>query len=299
MKVSTARRILGVFQRLPVRVYIWSLDRQITWTPSRKIRRNHTFTSETIAGRNIGWLDKHNTTRGVIIHLHGGGYTSGPFAQMWDWLAELTHRTGLAAAMIDYRLGSEAPYPAAPDDAEAVLKALGATGVLGPDTPWALIGDSAGGGLSVVTCRRLLDQGSPVPDCLVLASPFVDMRLDHPDIPALDPKDPSISVELLERGKALYAPDEDYNNPELSPTEARLHDFPPTHIRVGTDEIFLPDITIFNDKLTTAGVETDFHIEPSGIHVYPMLIDDDMCQRALASQAHFITRHLELDTTAP
>ncbi|MEM9891319.1 MAG: alpha/beta hydrolase [Actinomycetota bacterium] len=299
MKVSTARRILGIFQRLPVGVYIWSLDNQITWTPSRKIRRNHTFTSETIAGRNVGWLDKHNATHGVIIHLHGGGYTSGPFAQMWDWLADLANRTGLAAAMIDYRLGSEAPYPAAPDDAEAVLNEMGASGVLTPDTPWALIGDSAGGGLSLVTCRRLLDRGGPVPHCLVLASPFVDMRLNHPDIPALDPKDPSISVELLERGKALYAPSQDYNNPELSPTEARLDDLPPTHIRVGTDEIFLPDITIFNDKLTTAGVETDFHIEPGGIHVYPMLIDDDMCQRALTSQAQFIKRHLELDTTTP
>ncbi|MEL6982629.1 MAG: alpha/beta hydrolase, partial [Actinomycetota bacterium] len=123
-------------------------------------------------------------------------------------------------------------------------------------------------------------------------SPFVDMRLDHPDIASLDRKDPSISVELLERGKAVYAPGQDDSNPELSPTEARLDDLPPTHIRVGTDEIFLPDITTFNNKLTAAGVETDFHTEPGGIHVYPMLIDDDMCQRALASQASFITHHL-------
>ncbi|MEM7272059.1 MAG: alpha/beta hydrolase [Actinomycetota bacterium] len=296
MKVSTARRILGVFQRLPVGFYIWTLDQQITMRPSRKIQKTHSFSAETLAGVEVGWLNRDNAKRGVIVHIHGGGYTSGPFAAMWDWLADQCMRTGLAGIMIDYRLAGEASYPAAPDDCETVLRQLAADGVIGGDVPFVLMGDSAGGGLTLVTCRRLIDGGGPAPACLVLASPFVDMRLEHPDIAALDPRDPSISVEMLERGKAVYAPGHDYSNPELSPTEMRLDDLPPVHMVVGTDEIFLPDIEIFHHKLQAAGVETDFHIEPGGIHVYPMLIDDDMCQRALASQAAFVTRQLGLET---
>ncbi|MEM8926019.1 MAG: alpha/beta hydrolase fold domain-containing protein [Actinomycetota bacterium] len=293
MKVSTARRILGVFQRLPVGFYIWSLDQQITMEPSRKIKSKHAFEKGSVAGVDVGWLDRHNADRGVLVHVHGGGYTSGPFAAMWDWLADLCARTGMAGVMMDYRLGGAAAHPAAPDDTEAVILQLGKDGAL--DAPWAMIGDSAGGGLSLVTTRRLLDGNGPVPNCLILASPFVDMRLDHPDIPRLDKLDPSISVEMLERGKAQYAPGRDYSDPELSPTEARLDDLPPVHLRVGSDEIFLPDIEIFHDKLVAAGVEVDFHVEPGGIHVYPMLIDDDMCQRALASQAQFVHQHLGLD----
>lgn len=290
MKVSTARRVLGIFQRLPVGFYIWTLDRQITMTPSRRVRGRHEFEQDMVDGIGVGWIDRHHADRGVLVHVHGGGYTSGPFAAMWAWLADLCARTGMAGVMVDYRLGGEAPYPAAPDDVEQVIGKLGADGVL--DVPWAIIGDSAGGGLALVTARRLLDGTGPMPGCLVLASPFVDMRLDHPDIAALDRRDPSISVEMLERGRARYAPGQDLSNPELSPTEARLDDLPPVHLRVGTDEIFLPDIELFAAKLRAADVVLDYHVEPGGIHVYPMLIDDEMSQRALASQAAFVIDHL-------
>ena len=88
-------------------------------------------------------------------------------------------RCQLAGLLVDYRLAGDAPYPAAVDDALAVTTALSAGGETAHGR-WALSGDSAGGGLAAVICRRLVAHGHTMPAGLVLMSPWVDMPDDPP-----------------------------------------------------------------------------------------------------------------------
>jgi len=291
MDMETARRQLTLFSKLPVQVYELALRMVRMPKPPKRLAQTHNVSRERVSRIPYIWINKQNASNGVLIHTHGGGYTAGPFEAMWDWLCELCDHTEMAGVLIDYRKASKAPYPAAPDDVQTVIEHLAAQGNL-KGGKWAIVGDSAGGALSLIVCRRLLDKGEIVPACLVVCSPFVNMALDNPDTSKFEKLDISISRKLLTRGIAKYAPGEDLKNPELSPINARIDDFPPVNMCVGTNEMFLPDIRDYRDRLAKAGVELEYHEEPEAIHVYPIIVNSDESRRAVASQTKFLLTRL-------
>jgi acetyl esterase/lipase len=85
---------------------------------------------------------------------------------------------------VDYRLAPEHPFPAAADDAAAVLRwALDHAGELGADPSRVAVGgDSAGGNLAAVACQDLRDQGGPQPALQLLIYPGTDFRGGHPSV---------------------------------------------------------------------------------------------------------------------
>lgn len=127
---------------------------------------------------------------GVLVYLHGGGWTLGDL----DTFEEVCRRLAVAAGCLvvapDYRLAPEHPYPAALDDALATLRwvttapaALAAVPGLGGDLAASLAriavgGDSAGGNLAAAACLRLRDQGAPLPAMQLLIYPALRARFD-------------------------------------------------------------------------------------------------------------------------
>lgn len=259
--------------------------------PPVGVQREHAVEEVTVGGVRSVWLDRDRAPRGVLVYLHGGGYTAGPVAQQWEWLATMCRRSELAGLLVDYRLAGDAPYPAAVEDAYAVMTALSRDGVTTPGR-WALAGDSAGGGLAAVTCRRLVAHGDSIPTALLLMSPWVDMRLTHPQIPAAEMMDPMLSRRVLAPSVRQYAGAHDLGDPELSPVEADLRGFPPVHLSVGTDEMFLPDICLFRDRLEAAGVAVEYLEQPGGIHTYPIILGAPEAQAAVDAQRRFLQQHL-------
>ena len=87
----------------------------------------------------------------TVVHFHGGGYCVGSPAEARDWAAHLSARAGCRVVLPEYRLAPEHPFPAAVDDAHAVLSA-----VLGDAASGAVVvsGDSAGGGLGLARSPR-------------------------------------------------------------------------------------------------------------------------------------------------
>ena len=103
--------------------------------------------------------------RPVIVYFHGGGFMLGDSACYADLCGELAAQTGLPVVSVDYRLAPEHPFPAAPDDCEAaarwIAQAAPALGV--PATGLALMGDSAGGNLAIVTAQALAARPAALP----------------------------------------------------------------------------------------------------------------------------------------
>jgi acetyl esterase len=110
---------------------------------------------------------------GLLVYFHGGGFASGSVAGYDRRLRRLARRTGWDVLGVDYRLAPEHPFPAAVDDAEAALR--WAQTSLSAGRPVVGIGDSAGGALTAVGCRRLRDSGGPLPAGQVLLYPVTDM----------------------------------------------------------------------------------------------------------------------------
>lgn len=293
MDMKQAKRLSRILQKLPPSVNDWMMGRLRAPLPPKAGRRDHSIGEQTADGVRIVWIDRHLTPRGTLVFFHGGGYVNGPVAQQWTWLAELCARCSMAGVLIDYRKGGTAPYPAAPDDGQAAILELVSNGPIDP-TRWAIVGDSAGAGLGLVVCRRLLDGGHPSPNCLVLASPYVDMRLGHPEIPELERLDPMLSRSYLARIADVYAPGQDLANPELSPLLAELDGFPPTHLCWGTHEIFMYDVKEFAEALGHSGVEVTAIEQPGGIHAYVLIDAAAEAQAAIDSEVDFLEEHLEV-----
>lgn len=74
----------------------------------------------------------------LVIYLHGGGWISGSRTDYAERFAALVSR-GISVASIDYRLVTEASFPAQQDDIYAVVKALRSN-----ENPIFVMGASAG-----------------------------------------------------------------------------------------------------------------------------------------------------------
>jgi acetyl esterase len=87
------------------------------------------------------------SARATYLHLHGGGFVYGGARLQDARLEAIALECEVRVVSVEYRLAPEHPYPAAPDDCEAVARSLDGALVIG--------GESAGANLAVVTLARL------------------------------------------------------------------------------------------------------------------------------------------------
>ena len=118
---------------------------------------------------------------GVLVHLHGGGWTIGDLDTHDHPCRTLCAEAGIVVVSVDYRLAPEHPFPAAVDDSWAALQwaAEHAAEIGGDAARLAVGGDSAGGNLAAVLALMARDAGGPALGLQLLVYPSVDNRADH------------------------------------------------------------------------------------------------------------------------
>jgi acetyl esterase len=101
----------------------------------------------------------------LLLYCHGGGFVVGGIDTHDSLCRQLALRSGGAVLSLDYRLAPQHRFPAAQDDAWAVLRWLREHGAarlgLDPDR-LAVGGDSAGGTLAAVAAIHARDAGLPL-----------------------------------------------------------------------------------------------------------------------------------------
>ena len=257
-------------------------------SPPKRVRREHAVLTEDIAGVRCVWLDKHKAATGVMVYLHGGAYLFGPFKEQWVWMSYIARKLGMACVMVDYRLAPEHPFPAALDDAVGVIRYLSSQGVLRSGR-WVIAGDSAGGGLAVATAMQLRDQRAPLPDRLLLLSPWLDVTLSHGDIPAIAPRDPMIWFEGTQMVGTAYAGEHDPKSPLVSPVYGDPTGLPAILMQGGSAEILAPDLRLFHTQCQQAGVQITYEEYRGAFHVFPMaLLMLPESRRAMRRELRFL-----------
>lgn len=201
---------------------------------------------------------------GIYLHLHGGGFVYGSASLQDDRLERLARGAGLAVVSVEYRLAPESPYPAAPDDCEAVALWLAETGSaeFGTDR-LAIGGESAGANLAVVTLVRLRDRhGFSGFRAAVLSSGVYDLTLSgFAETTVAEP-----NREELDRAFAQYAAGASRRDAELSPIHADLHDLPHALFAVGTLDPLLADSIRMAERWLRAGNTARVTVVPGGVH---------------------------------
>lgn len=223
-----------------------------------------------LAGMRSAWtrLKVPHGSRHAILYCHGGGYTSGNLGYSRVLSSKLAHATGYDVLSFEYRLAPEFPYPAAVEDALRAWDSLMLQGYGAQDV--VLAGDSAGGNLALVLCRRLKEAGRRLPGALVLMSPWTDMTMSGASYAERAEIDPMLTPEYIEAVRVAYAGGRDYSSPDLSPLFADLVHFPPTLIQAGDHEILYSDAEALSHALERAGVPCRFEVSEGMWHVFQM-----------------------------
>jgi acetyl esterase/lipase len=261
------------------------LDRICGSLLPRYVAVEHVTTgSGTVGGVPGLWLRPRDAMPGAkILYLHGGGYIGTSPNMYTAFGGHLARATRCEIFVADYRLAPEFPYPAALEDALAVLAALSEKD--GPDAPLFLAGDSGGGGLAGSVLYECGRRGLPIPRGVLLFSPEISLRLDEPSVTENAGRD--ILPWNVPTNSYLHGVDP--NNVVVS--GADVTEWPPTFVAYGGDELFRDPIRGLVARLRAAGIETDAHEQPGTFHVFPVLVPWAASSRATYARAGaFVSR---------
>ncbi len=221
-----------------------------------------------------------------ILYLHGGSYIAGGEDYSKGFGGILASELVSNVLCLNYRLAPENPFPAALEDAlEAYKYAL----KIFPAPKIAVIGESAGGGLSFSLLLKIKELGLAMPSCVITISPWCDLTMEYATENDCK-KDPVLSCEGLLYSAKLYAGDIELDNPFVSPLYGDLSSMPDSLIFVGTDEVLVHDSIRMYDKLTQHGNKSKLHVEEDLWHVY-VLYGLPESRRAIDKMHEFFLEH--------
>jgi cation diffusion facilitator CzcD-associated flavoprotein CzcO/acetyl esterase/lipase len=244
------------------------------------------ITSAVIGGVDGLWAAPPGTEPdGVLLYLHGGGYSLGSARGYVGFAAQLAAQIGVRAFVPNYRLAPEHPFPAALDDAIACYGGLLEDGY----APGRIIvaGDSAGGGLSLSLAMAIGRRNLPRPAAIGLICPWLDLSADTGGT-RLHVPNPVMTLGMAERWARDYVAGNDSKQPAISPLHGDLRGLPPIVLQYAGDDPLAAD----GDGLVAQAHAAGVTIEPvrfDGMwHAFQMytgiLADSDDAVRDLAAR---------------
>ena len=195
----------------------------------------------------------------VILYLHGGGFVTGSAFVSKSYTSMLAKFSGNNVYAVQYALAPEHKFPAGFSDCceafEAVIK-------LHPYSKITLVGESAGGNLSIALGLKYKDTGKIA--CVIVHSPTTDLSgaVNHT---INDNKDFIVKLGCTEPLRRMYVGDNDVTNPYISPIYGDFAGFPPTFITCDANETLQADAYALYEKCVIAGVDTKM-VEVTGAY---------------------------------
>ncbi len=214
------------------------------------------------------WLQV-KTARRVVLYLHGGGYVAGITRTYHALCARLAQQLEADVFLVDYRLAPEHPFPAAVEDAIAAWEMILGHGW---DPKHVIImGDSAGGGLTLATLLKLRDDKKALPACAVALSPYADLLTQAGSRQSNDASDAMLSAAMFEQGKSLYAQNDDARRqPYASPVFGDYSGLPPLLLTVDETECLRDDAYAVAKRARDANVSVSMITRHKILHVWPI-----------------------------
>ncbi|CAF0749962.1 unnamed protein product [Rotaria sp. Silwood1] len=208
----------------------------------------------------------------ILLYFHGGGYLLGDFHTYSGFECHLSRLFNMTVIHLEYRRIPEDPLPAAVHDALTLYRALLRDGI--SSSRMVIMGDSAGGGLSLLTVQAILADQSPKPRAVVTLSPWTDLSSSGESITRNRLMDVMVRAEdlpwLIEQVLGPSHAQIARDDPLHSPLYGSFKDFPPLYISVGTAEVLEDDSRRVVDKARREGVDVTLDVGEHMIHVYPI-----------------------------
>ncbi|MGK4217896.1 alpha/beta hydrolase [Kocuria marina] len=192
----------------------------------------------------------------AVVFFHGGGWVVGDLEIADTTVRDIAAQVGATVISVDYRQAPEDVFPAAVEDALAVVTSVldGTSGEELDVRRVAIAGDSAGGNLTAVVAQQLRDH-EPAPVHQVLVYPVTDLTWDATGSYETYAENHFLTTRGLEYFYATYAADADRADPLLSPARAAdLTGLPPATVITAECDPLLDQAEAYAHAMSAAGV---------------------------------------------
>lgn len=240
---------------LIILMYYMLID--IETKPSSNIEKICKLETKEFIGRKIFIVTpkEYQNPDKTILYCHGGSYVAEATKEHWDFIERLVEDTGYRVVLPDYPLTPKYTYK----DVFAMMVPLYKE-IVDRMNPEDLIvmGDSAGGGLSLALLEKVSKDNEKMPGKTILISPWLDARLTNPKIDEVQKLDKQLNKETLKLAGIAYAGGEkETGNYLVSPIEGDLSKLKNVTIFTGTNDILNPDVYVLEERAEKVGVDIE------------------------------------------
>lgn len=199
-----------------------------------------------------------------IVYFHGGGYVHPLTHDYWRLIGCLADAPA-EVVVPAYRL---APAATVDDVLPDLVRTCTAPSDAGSPLPLVLMGDSAGGALSLVVATVLRDRGGPTPAGVVGLSPWLDATLREEDVAGLESSDPMLAESGLRAAGRWWAGTRSPSDPLVSPVNASLGGLPPLDVFIGSRDILRPAVDLLARRAASSEVSLTVYEVSQMFHVW-------------------------------
>ncbi len=270
-----AKKVLKVTLKLIVIILLASIMllayymiADIETKPPREIENICELETKKFIGRNLFIVThkEHKNPDKTILYCHGGSYVAEATKEHWQFIERMVEDTGYRVILPDYPLTPKYTYK----DVFAMMVPLykEITDNINPED-LILMGDSAGGGLSLALLERLSKDNKEMPGKTILISPWLDVRLTNPKIDEVQKRDKELNKETLKIAGIAYAgKEEETGNYLVSPIEGDLSKLKNITIFTGKNDILNPDVYVLNERAKKVGVNIEIKEYEEAGHIW-------------------------------
>ena len=231
-----------------------------------------------------------------VVYCHAGGFALGNLDTDHRQCVELSRRGRCTVVSVDYRLAPEHPFPAALEDASAVLWWVAANARdLGIDPGrLAVAGSSAGAALAACLAQRAADGAVPPVAFQLLHQPVLDDRVTPSK--AEFRTSPAFDGEAAELMWGHYLGPAAASENSVPARRDEIAGLPPALITCAEIDPFRDEAIHYALLLLRAGVSAELHVFPRACHGFDSLLPDWAgSQRLFALQGNALSGALRGD----
>lgn len=180
-----------------------------------------------------------------ILYFHGGAYSGGISRVHWNFIKKILEDTCAKIFIPDYPIVPKNTYKEVFDMADEIYNTYL------PKSNFIIIGDSAGGGISLAFSQKLGEENKKMPEKIILISPWLDISLKNKEIDNIQEKDDVLNKKVLKLAGSLYCGKNNPNDYLVSPINGPTDKIKNVVIFTGTYDILNPDVSLFKEKIET------------------------------------------------
>ena len=223
--------------------------------------------TEHYENRKIFIVTPKNTknTNLTILYFHGGSYIAEATSDHWEFIQKLAVDSNATIIMPDYPLAPKNAYTDVFDMLEPFYKEL--TTKIDVNN-LIVMGDSAGGGLALSLMEKISNNNGLIPEKIILISPWLDARLNNPEIEEVQKKDTELNKINLQLAGLSYAGKDGINFYLASPIDGDVSKLNNITIFIGTNDILNPDVHLLQEKAQNQGIIIDVKEYENAGHIW-------------------------------